>query len=169
MNFIKDSLKLSNKSLGVPFFQLINMGVDLKNKRIIKYGYKRRINHLGNDDIGHIIAYIKLCSKQEHKDIAYKSEYKIRYGNNGDRDCYILGKKYHMELAYQEGQIHIDHGKKAYVGSEKDVHQKAAEESHPDALLVTFDKGCGAGKNKKNVRHNSAKINYPKDSGLQDE
>jgi len=72
-----------------------------------------------------------------------------------------------MELSYHESQIHIDHGKKAYVGPEKDVYQKSAEKSHPDPLLIAFDKSCGAGKNKKDIGHDSTKINHPEYRCLQ--
>ena len=86
MNFIKDSLKLSNKCLGVPLFQLINMCVDLQDERIIKNGNKGRVDHLRYDYICHIIADIKLGPKQKHKNIAYEAEYEIRYGYDSDWD-----------------------------------------------------------------------------------
>ena len=45
-----------------------------------------------------------------------------------------------MELSHNKAQIHVDHGVKTYIGTKKDINQKAAEKSYQQPRLISLYK-----------------------------
>ena len=167
MNLIMDSLILSNKLLGVPFFYLIDFYIYPQYQRIIQNSHKGRIYHLRNDDVHHVITDIKLGPEKKHQHVADESEYKVGNCDDNNGNSHILREKDGVELTYNKAKVHIDHGKKAYVRTKKDVHQKSAEKADHKSRLITSYKCSGSCKDDQKIRHYSAKVHYSKDRSLQ--